>query len=49
LYAVISFLTLQETQRKTKENSGRKHQKESTKEGRAETEIIERDAEKVRE
>jgi hypothetical protein len=49
LYAIIIFLTLQETQRKTKENSGRKHQKESTKEGRAETKVIERDAEKVRE
>jgi hypothetical protein len=44
-----SFLNLQETQRKTKENTGRKHKKESTKEGRDETEIIERDAKKIRE
>jgi hypothetical protein len=41
------FLNLQETQRKTKENTGRKHTKESTKQGRDETEIIERDAEKI--
>lgn len=40
----LVFLILQETQRKTKENSRRKHQKEITKEGRAETKITERDA-----
>jgi len=42
-----SFLNLQETQRKTKETTGRKHKKESTKGGRDETEIPERDAEKI--
>lgn len=49
LYSLNNFLTLQETERKTKENSGRKHKKESPKEGRAEAEINERDAEEIRE
>jgi hypothetical protein len=43
------FFNSQETQRKTKETTGRKHKKESTKDGRDETEIPKRDAEKIRE
>jgi len=43
------LLNLQETQRKTKETTGRKHKEESTKDGTDETEIPEGDAEKIRE
>jgi hypothetical protein len=43
------FFNLQETQRKVKETTGRKHKKESIKDGRDETEIPEWDAEKIRE